>query len=79
VGVSADGRTAYLAISDRPVTFHTFARLFRDGLATPEALYLDGSISRLFAPDLGRADFGRPMGPILGLVAPAEGSSAPGG
>ena len=79
VGVSPDGRTAYLAISDRAVTFHDFGRLFRDRLGTPEALYLDGSISRLYAPDLGRADFGRPMGPILGLVAPAGAGTAPGG
>ncbi|MCR8725905.1 phosphodiester glycosidase family protein [Frigidibacter sp. ROC022] len=69
VGVSADGRRAWLVISDRPVTFYTFATLFRDRLKTPNALYLDGRISRLYAPELGRADPGRPMGPILGLVA----------
>ena len=31
VGVSPDGQTAWFAISDRPVTFHEFGRLFRDG------------------------------------------------
>lgn len=72
VGVSADGRRAFFAISDAPVTFDEFARLFRDRLGTPDALYLDGSISRLFAPDLGRDDIGLPMGPMVGLVAPAE-------
>lgn len=71
VGVSADGQHAFLAISDRPVSFHAFARLFRDMLATPDALYFDGNISRLFAPELGRDDFGLPMGPIVGLVVPA--------
>lgn len=70
VGVSADGQTAFFAISDRPVTFHEFARLFRDGLAVPDALYFDGSISRLYAPALGRADLGRAMGPVIGVVAP---------
>jgi len=71
VGVSADGQRAVFAISDQPVNFHTFARLFRDGLGLPDALYFDGSISRLFAPDLGRRDGGFPMGPIVGLVVPA--------
>ena len=68
VGVSADGQTAIFAISDVAVNFHTFARLFRDALGTPNALYFDGSISRLYAPDLGRHDAGLPMGPIIGTV-----------
>ena len=70
VGVSADGSRAVFAISDRPVTFYEFARLFRDVLGTPNALYLDGKVSRLYAPDLGRQDAGFPMGPIVGLVTP---------
>lgn len=69
VGVSGDGRTAWFAISDRPVTFHEFGRLFRDGLGARDALYFDGSISRLYAPEVGRADRGRRLGPIIGLVA----------
>ncbi|MDM7458701.1 MAG: phosphodiester glycosidase family protein [Paracoccus sp. (in: a-proteobacteria)] len=68
VGVSADGRTAWFAISNRPVTFHEFGRFFRDGLGSPNALYLDGSVSRLYAPSVRRSDFGRAMGPIIGLV-----------
>ena len=70
VGVSADGQTAYFAISDSRVTFHHFARLFRDVLKVPNALYLDGSISRLYAPELGRHDRGLPLGPIIGTVVP---------
>lgn len=68
VGVSPDGQRAWFAISDRPVTFHQFGRLFRDGLGVRDALYFDGSISRLYAPSVNRADFGRSMGPIIGLV-----------
>ncbi|QFQ87961.1 hypothetical protein F8A10_11225 [Paracoccus kondratievae] len=68
VGVSPDGQTAWFAISDRAVTFHEFGRLFRDGLGARDALYFDGSVSRLYAPDLGRADFGRRLGPIIGYV-----------
>ncbi len=71
VGVRPGGREVVLAISDAPVTFHHFARFFRDRAGTPDALYLDGSISQLYAPGLGRRDGGRPMGPILGITEPA--------
>lgn len=70
VGVSADGRRAVFAISNDEVNFHRFARLFRDHLALPDALYFDGSVSRLHAPALGRSDGGRPIGPIVGTVVP---------
>ena len=68
VGVSADGTRAYFVISDNPVTFHEFGSLFRDHLKTPNALYYDGKVSRLFAPDLGRSDSGFPLGVIVGTV-----------
>jgi len=70
VGVSDDQKTAYFVISDQPVTFHRFARFYRDVLGVNQALYLDGSVSRLYARDLGRSDWGLPMGPIVGLVEP---------
>lgn len=70
VGVSADGRRAVFAISNGPVNFHRFARLFRDALGLPDALYFDGKISRLYAPALGRHDGGFPMGPMVGAVVP---------
>lgn len=72
VGVSLDGAKAYFAISNVPVNFYNFARLFRDGLGVNNALYLDGSISRLYAPGLRRDDFGFQMGPIVGLVVPRD-------
>lgn len=75
VGVSSDGQTAVFAISDLPVNFYDFARLFRDLLKMPNALYLDGSISRLAVPALGRQDAGFPMGPIIGTVVDAGGPS----
>lgn len=68
VGVSADGSQAYFVISDARVTFHQFGSFFRDALQTPQALYFDGNISRLYAPELKRNDFGFPMGPIVGLA-----------
>jgi uncharacterized protein YigE (DUF2233 family) len=60
------------AISNRPVNFHTFGRLFRDKLALPQALYFDGNISRLYAPMLDRRDPGFRLGPIVGTVVPAD-------
>lgn len=71
VGTSPDGARAVFAISEQPVTFYEFARLFRDGLGLENALYFDGSISRLYAPQLGRSDIGFALGPVVGVVEPA--------
>jgi prepilin-type processing-associated H-X9-DG protein len=60
------------AISENPVSFGAFARLFRDRLGCRNALFLDGSVSSLYAPSLARADVGRPMGPILGAQPKAS-------
>ncbi|WP_341862963.1 phosphodiester glycosidase family protein [Gymnodinialimonas sp. 57CJ19] len=68
VGVSAEGDRMWMVISDQAVNFHHFARFFRDYLETPNALYFDGRVSRLYAPEIGRSDLGFPVGPILGVV-----------
>lgn len=70
VGTTNDGKTAHFVISNEAVTFHEFARFFRDVLKTPYALYFDGKISRLHAPQLDRSDGGFWMGPIIGVVEP---------
>ncbi|MGR3377131.1 phosphodiester glycosidase family protein [Salipiger abyssi] len=72
VGTSEDGKTVTFAISESAVTFHEFASLFRDRLGLPQALFLDGNVSRLWAPEIGRRDIGRALGPILGVVAKTE-------
>jgi uncharacterized protein YigE (DUF2233 family) len=53
VGVRSPDRVVF-AISREPVTFFEFATLFRDRLDCPNALYLDGEISRFYIP--GNAD-----------------------
>ena len=68
VGTSADGARVVFAISNNAVTFHEFGSLFRDVLDVPQALYFDGSVSRLHAPELGRSDRGRRLGPIVGVL-----------
>ena len=73
VGTSEDGTRAVFAISDTTVTFHEFGSLFRDHLGLKNALYFDGNISRLRAPDLGRSGSGfTTLGPIIGVVEPAQ-------
>ncbi|WP_371826975.1 phosphodiester glycosidase family protein [Microvirga sp. VF16] len=67
VGVKGQG-TVVFAISEDPVTFSTFARLFRDELDCANALFLDGSVSSLYAPSLDRMDTLMPMGPIVGAL-----------
>jgi uncharacterized protein YigE (DUF2233 family) len=67
VGACANGQIVF-AISDSGVTFYDFAKLFRDRYKCANALFLDGSISALYSPQLKRADGWRPMGPIVGVV-----------
>lgn len=71
VGVTEPG-DVFFVLADSPVRFYDFATFFRDELKTPNALYLDGTISRLYAPDLGRNDPGLAMGPIVGVVTPHD-------
>ena len=72
VGTSADGRRVVFVISRIPVTFHEFGQFFREDLDLPNALFLDGNISRIYAPPLGRDDRGFRMGPIIGVVEPTD-------
>lgn len=67
VGVTEEGEAIFV-LADTPVRFYDLATFFRDELKTPNALYLDGAISRLYAPELKRNDPGVAMGPIIGVV-----------
>ncbi len=71
-GVGVAGNRVVFALADEPVTLHQFARAFRDTLKTPNALYLDGSICRLYAADINRNDFGFPLGPIVAVSVPIK-------
>ena len=56
VGVSGDGEVHFV-ITRGSVSFYEFARFFRDGLKTKNALFLDGGRAPgLYAPALGRND-----------------------
>ncbi|MEQ1616768.1 MAG: phosphodiester glycosidase family protein [Terricaulis sp.] len=64
VGVRSD-HLAYFVISAGPVSLGRFARFFRDHLHCPNALFLDGAVSSLWAPSLKRRDAGHALGPML--------------
>src|SRR5262245_22328566 len=67
MGVRADGKVLF-AISQGEVSFDAFARLFRDGLNCPNALFLDGgSASSLYAPSLNRLGNILSLGPMLAV------------
>lgn len=69
VGV-VDANTVVIAISEDDVSFAGFARLFRDVLKCPNALFLDGgSVPTLYSPSLKRGSNLLPMGPILSVYA----------
>lgn len=68
VGVVSPQEVVF-AIAEEPVNFHEFATFFRDGLRCANALYLDGAISGVYAPALGRNDAFADYGPMLGVVA----------
>lgn len=70
VGTNADGTRVVFAVANDPVNFHAFARLFRDELGLPQALFFDGKVSRLYARDMGRSDFGFQLGPMVAVVEP---------
>ncbi|MCQ4629317.1 phosphodiester glycosidase family protein [Shinella sp. CPCC 100929] len=67
VGIMPDGRVAFV-ISKNPVRFHDFATLFRDRLQCRNALFLDGSISSLYSPEIRRHDRRAVMGTIIAVV-----------
>lgn len=66
VGVRADG-TVVLAISRQPVSLGSFARLFRDALSCPNALFLDGAISTLSDGERILVGGKDPVGPVLAV------------
>jgi uncharacterized protein YigE (DUF2233 family) len=64
VGACPNGDVQFV-ISEEPVSFGKFARLFRDDLKCPNALFLDGTVSSLWSPSQHRLDNGPPLGPLI--------------
>jgi len=64
VGIAENGKI-WFAISRQTVSFHAFARLFRDYLNCRDALYLDGTISALYSRETGITGGLFPVGPLI--------------
>jgi uncharacterized protein YigE (DUF2233 family) len=74
VGVRADGKVIF-AVSHGEVSFDAFARLFRDGLNCPNALFLDGgSASSFYAPSLASHGNILSLGPMLAVFESDRGA-----
>jgi uncharacterized protein YigE (DUF2233 family) len=74
------GRVVF-AVSAAPVTFHAFARVFRDDLGCLDALYLDGTLSRLWTSEDGYAGapafMVKPYVGVFAVFAPADAPAEP--
>jgi len=59
-----------LAMARNPISFYDFAQFLRDKLRCVDALYLDGSVSRIY-PSL-EADLGPAFGAMIAVVKAAD-------
>ncbi len=67
-GVGMKDQTLYFFISRNAVSFYQFAQFFKDQLNVQQALYLDGSISSAYIPQLKRSDSLFNLGPIVAYI-----------
>lgn len=70
VGVGADG--VYFAITRKKINFYDFADFFKTELKAKQALYLDGSISSLYLPELRRNTQKVYLGPMIAEIDQAN-------
>jgi uncharacterized protein YigE (DUF2233 family) len=71
VGVVSDTEAVFV-FSEQPVNFYDFALFFRDELGCKDAVYLDGAISGMYAPSVGRDDPGLDYVGMLGISEPKD-------
>lgn len=67
VGIDENGKVSFV-ISENAVTFWEFASLFKNDLGAKNALFFDGSVSSLYAPEVNRNDGFLPVGPMVGAI-----------
>lgn len=63
-----DSTHVVFVISNQPVNFYDFATLFKEKFNCTNALYLDGAISEMYLPELGRFQDGGNFGAIIGII-----------
>lgn len=64
-GVGIKNNQLYFVISRGKINFYNFADIFKSQLKTDQALYLDGSISSAFIPQVKRHDQTYDLGPMF--------------
>ena len=67
-GVGIKDQTLYFVMSNTAVSFYQFAQFFQQELQVSNALYLDGSISSAYIPQLKRADSFFKLGPMVAYI-----------
>ncbi|MEM7374224.1 MAG: phosphodiester glycosidase family protein [Bacteroidota bacterium] len=67
VGIISPDKMVFV-ISNEVVNLYDFASLFKEHFGCEDALYLDGAISKMYAPDLNRSDLGGNLGPLIGVI-----------
>ena len=69
VGVVSDTEAVFV-LSEQVVNFNDFALFFRDELGCKDAIYLDGALSGMYAPAIGRYDPGLAYVGMFGISVP---------
>ena len=67
VGIDQSGNAVF-AISDSILNFYTFASMFKEKLHCDNALYLDGAISKMYLPQVGRKQLGGDFAVIIAVA-----------
>jgi uncharacterized protein YigE (DUF2233 family) len=75
VGVISETEAVFV-LSEQPVNFNDFALFFRDELGCKDAVYLDGALSGMFAPTIGRDDTGLLYVGMFGISVPKAGTDS---
>ena len=69
VGVISETEAVFV-LSEQAVNFNDFALFFRDDLGCKDAIYLDGALSGMYAPAIGRDDPGLTYVGMFGISVP---------
>ncbi|MDC0714923.1 phosphodiester glycosidase family protein [Stigmatella sp. ncwal1] len=71
VGIIPPNKVVF-AIANQEVNLHEFASFFRDQFGCQDALYLDGVVSRMYLPALGRDELDGDFGAMIAISEPVK-------
>lgn len=71
VGILAPSKAVFL-ISEAPVNFYDFTMVFKEYFGCTDALYLDGVISEMYLPQLGKTSVNRDFAGIISIIENEE-------